>query len=116
MTTNNIKYNSIEDFRTLYTGEEKLAFFRRHISLFSSGNKDDVALEVCVEEERVNIVSLLDSLNSYIDLHLRVIQDLRFLIPFTFIKAEVLATTNIIPSQILSNDWCFSREFEIICL
>lgn len=54
-----IKYTSTEGFMTLYTSEERVVSFWRQIGFFNT-NEEDVILEACVEEERVNMVSLVD--------------------------------------------------------
>lgn len=71
-----------------------MASFWRCIILSITSDEDDVILKACVEEEQVNMATLLDSLSSYFYPHLPVVQYLRVLIPFTLFKTKVLATTN----------------------
>lgn len=97
MADKDIKYTSTEDFMTLYTSEERVIFFRRQIGFFNT-NEEDVILEAFVEEDRVNMVSLVDSLCPCFYLHLPFIQELRVIIPITMFKVKVLVTSNIAPS------------------
>ncbi|KAI5396152.1 hypothetical protein KIW84_062376 [Lathyrus oleraceus] len=89
-------------------------FLKMSLGLSDSGDEDDVILEICVEEEQIKIVVLPNSPNPFFYLEISVVQDLGVLIPFTMFKAEVLATANVAPSQILSNGWDFIRAFKIM--
>lgn len=52
------KYTSVEDFGTRYSCEERVTSFQQYIILFGS-NEDNVILEICYEEEHVNMVAPL---------------------------------------------------------
>lgn len=49
--SNDVKYTSVEDFRTQYTCEEMVASFQQHINLSCSDDEDNVTMKVCVKED-----------------------------------------------------------------
>lgn len=95
---------------------------RRCSQLFSSksyffniGHEDDVSLEPCSKKQSANMAAFNDSLTPYLYLHLNVIHNLGFLIPFTLFEVEFLATTNVSPSLVTPNATGMIRAFKIIC-
>lgn len=49
----------VEDIKTWYTTEEKVASFRKSINLFGSDEEEDVILELCIKEEQLTWHPLL---------------------------------------------------------
>lgn len=98
MTTKS-KYTSIEDFKTNYTSEERVVSLQRYIHLSATGDMGEVILVACSKEDEVNMISPSDTLNPFFYLHLPIIQDLGFFIPFTEFEVEVLVIANVTPPR-----------------
>lgn len=111
MKANNPKYTIIKDFKTIYTYEERVASFRWHIGLFDSGNEDDIILEVCSKEERVNKAAIRDSPNPLFYLSLPIVHDLGggVLFPLTYSKHRFWRLEIILPSRSLQTTRDLSR-------
>lgn len=65
---NDPKYTSVEDFGTHYSCEERVTSFQQYIILFGS-NEDNVVLEICYEEEHVNMVAHLHAPSFLLSTH-----------------------------------------------
>lgn len=63
-----------------YTSEERIASFRKHAKLSSSGYEDEVILEASSMAERANMTTLEDFLRLHFYLHIHVVLVLGFIV------------------------------------
>lgn len=57
METSSTKHSELEDFKTRYTCDQRVASFMRHLNLSRTSDEGDVIMESFSEVERTNMIA-----------------------------------------------------------
>lgn len=115
MARKKAKYVHVRDIVSLYSSSNMIKRFCQGIGFSSIWREEDKVLEPCSKMERANMVTMGRPYSSHFYFHLLVIHKLRVIVPLKSFKVNFLATTNISPSQIMTNVWSIIRAFQLIC-
>lgn len=88
---------------------------RSNKDISSTGNEEDVILDLCEEGEVVCLFRLKGVDNESFYFYLSLLDNFWIQFPFTGFEVELLTAVNVSPVQIRSNGWRFIKAFEFVC-
>lgn len=103
-----------DDIGTYYVSDEQILFFQIEVKVLSYKDKGMVILEACSPTKRVTITVSYDYPFTYFYLYLLFIKDIGIILPFSPLFMEVLKVLNVVPFQLLPNNWDFIRVVEMV--
>lgn len=96
------------------TEDVEIGKLRSLKNISSSGNYDDILLEPCIPGECVSISRPKCMKDEFFNFYVRVLENFKIRLPFSDFEADILKTTNVVPSLLRPNSWGFIKAFEII--
>jgi hypothetical protein len=100
---------------SMFGSMKRVNNLRRECKVSSTGQKEDVIIDLCAIRERVYMWYPQGVSQEGFYMYSCVLADSGVRILFTGFKCEVLKTINMTPSQIHPNSWAYIRVYEILC-